>query len=138
MKKCFKCEQYKELRFFYKHPQMADGYLNKCKHCAKKDVREGYRANIDHFKAYEKERLQNPERKAKAIEYQRERRKRNPGKSRARNAVSNAIRDGRLMKQACEKCGANAQAHHEDYRKPLVVRWLCRAHHLEEHEKVAF
>lgn len=54
----------------------------------------------------------------------------------AHSAVSNAIRDGRLKREPCSKCGAEfGEAHHEDYNKPLEVTWLCKACHSEEHWK---
>ena len=138
MKKCFKCGRKKPLDMFYKHSKMGDGHLNKCKHCTKKDVSENYKKNRKHYAQYEKERNQRPERKSAVLEYQRRRRANFPGKYKARNAVSNAIRDGRLVRQPCEICGDKSQAHHDDYRKPLDVRWLCRKHHLEHHEKESY
>jgi len=59
---------------------------------------------------------------------------RNPEKRAAHIVVGNAVRDGKLVKQPCEKCGAadRVHAHHDDYSKPLDVRWLCPLHHGEE------
>lgn len=37
---CFKCNTEKQLRDFYKHPQMKDGHMNKCIECTKKDTKE--------------------------------------------------------------------------------------------------
>jgi ERCC4-type nuclease len=63
---------------------------------------------------------------------QQQMRARNPEKKKARSAVSNAFRDGRLERKGCEICGTTAQAHHEDYSRALDVRWFCFKHHREE------
>jgi len=54
-------------------------------------------------------------------------------KSTATRAVANAVRTGALIPQPCTECGAKAEAHHEDYTKPLDVRWLCPHHHRLRH-----
>jgi hypothetical protein len=51
---CFKCGVSKPLQEFYKHKEMWDGHVNKCKECNKQDVRDNYRANIEYIKAYDK------------------------------------------------------------------------------------
>lgn len=44
-------------------------------------------------------------------------------------------RRGKLIPQPCEKCGTTEeiQMHHEDYSKPLDVKWLCVPCHMDEH-----
>lgn len=56
-------------------------------------------------------------------------------KDSARGVVSMALRRGKLTRQPCEECGdPKAEAHHDDYSKPLAVRWLCRGDHGAWHE----
>ena len=40
--------------------------------------------------------------------------------------------------QPCEVCGTeeNVHKHHEDYSKPLDVRFLCTTHHGERHREI--
>lgn len=55
----------------------------------------------------------------------------------ARKLVSRALAAGRLERTPCEGCGATpAQAHHDDYRRPLDVRWLCpKCHAAHDQQK---
>lgn len=49
---------------------------------------------------------------------------------RARNAVHHALKTGKLVKGKCGVCGAEkVEAHHDDYDKPMEVRWVCSLHH---------
>lgn len=61
---------------------------------------------------------------------------RNVEKRQAHKLVENAIARGDLVPMPCELCGASAQAHHDDYSRPLDVRWLCQPHHAEHHRKM--
>jgi hypothetical protein len=54
----------------------------------------------------------------------------------ARKKAQHAIALGLLVRKPCEACGAaEAHAHHDDYSKPLEVRWLCPVHHAEYHRR---
>lgn len=130
-KECFKCNETKPLSEFYKHKGMADGHLNKCKACTRADSSRHRMENIEEIRAYDRRR---GNRQPK--EYVREYRKRFPNKYRAHTLVNNQIRAGNLVKEPCEVCGSEVSvAHHDDYSKPLNVRWLCQEHHKQWHAK---
>jgi hypothetical protein len=115
---------------------MADGRLGKCKTCTKNDVKKRYQSPIGRKKvaAYEKARNKTAHRKFQKSQYNRKAGENKPGTMSARYAVRNAIRNGRLIRLPCEKCGnKKSEAHHDDYRKKLDVRWLCFRHHREAH-----
>jgi len=133
-KKCFRCGRSLPLSRFYKHPQMADGHLNKCKDCTKSDARKTRRARIEYYREYDLNRSSLPHRVRARLRYHKEYVSTYPDRKVAHSAVSNAIRDGRLTRKACEICGAESvHAHHDDYSRPLDVRWLCPVCHARVH-----
>ena len=151
MKTCRRCSTNKPLTEFYAHPKMGDGHLNVCKECVKTRVKK-HRSENDSVRAYDRWRYWNdPARmqyskkqrkewyennKEKSFARTKEYIKNNPEKRKAHVMVSNAIRDGRLNRQSCEICGEKAHAHHEDYSRPLDVRWLCPTHHMRLHNNI--
>ena len=134
-KECFKCKAVLPLSEFYKHPMMADGHLGKCKACTKRDVIANRTAKVAYYRTYDRKRHKEvAERREAHRQRSREFGKKHPEKRRAHTAVHNALRDGKLKRQPCSKCGARtAQAHHEDYSRPLDVTWLCFECHRKEH-----
>lgn len=129
-KTCFKCGAEKPLDKFYKAKHMKDGHLNKCKECTKKDNRANRKANVEHYREYDRLRG----RRGSVAEW----RAKYPKKYKAQNKLNNAIRDGRLSKPSnCESCGTSERihGHHFDYDKPLDVMWLCTVCHHKWHNK---
>lgn len=130
-KKCFKCGEVKSLSEFYKHRQMADGHLNKCKPCTKQDVRENRKDKIEYYREYDRDRG-NRQGKDYTISWRNDK----PKAYKAHTIVSNAIRAGKMKRLPCEICGeADSHAHHDDYNYPLSVRFLCAAHHKQWHDE---
>lgn len=130
-KECFKCHGCFPLSEFYAHPMMADGHLNKCKACTKRDVwlRTEEKKADPQWMAKERARCAKKQREAAAL-------LQGTIKQRARVAVRNAVRDGRMTRPTdCAACGTlcRPDAHHTDYTKPLEVQWLCRICHTKAH-----
>jgi ribosomal protein S27AE len=100
----------------------------RCEECrdAERAYQQAYRlANIEGGRAYERR----PERDSRLRD--------DPVKRKAREqAYDKLVRRKGQGKKPCERCGATvAQMHHDDYSKPLAVRWLCGRCHGIEHRK---
>ena len=137
MKTCFKCNTVQPLTEFYKHNAMADGFLNKCRSCTKKDATEHRNKNIEKVRQYDRDRAKNPDRKKAMSAITKAWRQEDKRRSQCHYAVSKAIKSGELVRKNCEKCGnENSIAHHEDYEKPLMVNWLCQPCHKQRHKEI--
>ncbi|HDY89247.1 MAG TPA: hypothetical protein ENH82_14165 [bacterium] len=150
MKTCFKCGESKELSEFYRHPKMVDGYLGKCKQCTRKDVKDNRDKNLERYRAYDRYRYETqPQRKQALLEYGRtEAFKISKAKANKKYCGENhikrhaqyllccAVREKRITRGNCEICGdtENVHGHHDNYYKPLEVRWLCSKCHGEFHK----
>jgi len=132
-KKCFKCCLTKPISEFYRHPEMSDGYLNKCKECTKTDAIRTRNNNLEYYRKYDRERYKKNGVRKRSVSYK----LLNPEKIKARDIINNAIRDGKLARpKVCSICGAlgvSIYAHHSDYSKPLEVVWVCKSCHWKIH-----
>jgi hypothetical protein len=150
LRRCTRCGAEKPLTSFYRKPDRPNGYSSHCKSC---------------INAYEKQRVQDPEVRARKradhrASYRRNRecvrqrrppydpdaaaeryaRRRGTPEQRARSLISGEVQSGRIVKpHACQDCEARGpvQAHHEDYSRPLDVMWLCTQCHGKRHRKDA-
>jgi len=131
---------------FYRDAKGRNGLSYHCKECAKTRARAWQRqnkarhtaqsaawraANPERQKVIQDRQARTPAGKANARTY----RQRNREKVRARGTIHNHLRYGKLVRQPCRDCGGRAQAHHDDYSKPLDVIWLCQKCHAAFHAK---
>lgn len=150
MKVCRECNTEKPLSEFYKHSQMMDGHLNKCIPCVKSRVHKHRKVNLEKIREYDKKRASKPHRVQARKDYQQT----DVGKLAKKKAVDayykrypmtyaahvitgNAVRDGRLFQAtSCSVCNSTEkiEGHHDDYTKPMEVRWLCNKCHREWHK----
>ena len=122
--KCKSCGLEKDPSLFYVSNK------SRCKDCVKESVKSNRKENIEHYREYDRV-SGNRQPESYAGDY----RQKYPNKYSAHILVGNSLRDGKLERKPCESCGRSdtVHAHHDDYLKPLDVRWLCAAHHRQWH-----
>lgn len=136
-KRCRMCGETKPITEFYSHPKMADGHLHDCKECFKGKMRTQYHRKMKDPNWVEQERKRHraKNKAARTAGKPWANSPRDPVKRAANVILNNALRDGRIIPaESCEVCGHDfsfyrREAHHDDYAKPLEVRWVCSKCH---------
>jgi len=133
VKTCGRCKEIKPVGEFYRDRYRNDGLMNRCKACDSKHHSDSYMS--DHEKRKQMKRDDYARNRLWYISYHKKYREKNLKASRARMLCALAIASGELKPQPCEECGKKLaiNAHHDDYDKPLDVRWLCDKHHQSFH-----
>lgn len=127
-KPCIKCEDIKPLSDFHRHPETADGHVGICKVCHSARMRRRRLETLKEAQARDRERASLPHRKGAAGEKNARYLAANPEKRKAHWRINNALRKKHIVKPTiCSVCEVESlvHGHHDDYSKPLEVRWLC-------------
>ena len=128
--KCSSCGELFTRDNFYKDKRNPNGLKSQCKKChslgniKSRDLNNTRRINRKHMR---RARQKDPN-KFRQREKIASRLRLKDEKYRARMILNIAVRGEKLLKpKICEKCGKKLKltAHHEDYTKPLDVKWLC-------------
>lgn len=144
-KQCRQCKQVLALSEYWNDKRSKDGKRSSCRKCLSPAITAWKKRNPEKVRAMNSSGRRQPGKvalymkryKAKAANKiqaaQRARRRLDPMKDRARDAVRRAIKKGALTRPTtCERCGEEKkwiEASHDDYRLPLVIEWLCAPCH---------
>lgn len=152
--KCKSCGLEKDPSLFY------NGIKSECKECVKTRTKRNRREKLEYYQEYDRNRSNKEERnqqtiqrvnknysedlefKQKIQETKRAWAERNQDKRKAQYAISNALRDGDLVRpDCCSHCGTSEkkiQGHHWTYLPEhwLDVIWLCTSCHGKEHKRL--
>lgn len=126
-KVCFKCGRELSIDNFYAHPRMADGHLNKCKDCAKKDVHAKYMENIENPEYVERERARGREKFKRLY-------KGIPTHAKHGNAANAR----RFLQTRIGAIPEDMELHHWNYNFPNKVFMISSRHHARLHKLITY
>lgn len=127
LRRCCRCGIVKWLSEFRRHRANVGGHVPWCKGCTQPDKPLTARGQMQE-RAYASLPQARQLHTAAAMRYQRA----YPERTAANKALRYAVRTGRVNKpDRCSECGLEGKTHghHDDYRKPLEVVWLCARCH---------
>jgi len=138
MKKCTSCKIEKQSSDFPPQKLKKDGRSSHCRECHKKSYKKWYYSGgkIVGRKANQRWRKKNTDKYKEntARNYTSKDKLTDPIKIKANMEFRKALKTGKIKREPCEFCGnPKSEGHHHDYTKPLLVRWVCKRHHLLVH-----
>lgn len=151
-KKCARCGRVLPVSEFSLH---RSSLRSNCKACRNIELREYWSSRPERVQEARRNRTESgrgredqrrfwasktdEERRALRRKYKSRRAPQPVNQLRAQGRLHAAVRSGRIKKPTtCETCGASGvviNAHHDDYSKPLDVKWLCSWCHRKLHAK---
>lgn len=125
-KTCRRCGVERPLTEFNRNRRERDGMQRTCRKCQLEVNRDWRERNPEKARAASRRyQARHPAPRASSRDVRR-----------VHSALARAVRAGTVLKpSACSVCSSNGriEAHHEDYGKPLEVRWLCPRCHQRVH-----
>lgn len=136
-KVCFKCRIEKPLSEFYKHSQMADAHLNKCKECAKLDVKNKYLENSTDEGYVKKERKRGRDKYMRLYRFQS---KANPKCNERWEIRFPEKKKATSFSSSLIPSFDGAEKHHWSYNEEHYkdVIWMTKREHMKAHRFIVY
>lgn len=123
---CFKCNTTKPVDLFYNSTIKKGGVTGECKSCVIERVK------VANSKAHRQTWFTSEQFKKENCEQFKKYVAKYPERHNIRQQTNRAINSGKLIRpDYCVECNFEVfvEAHHDDYNKPLSIRWLCKKCH---------
>lgn len=141
MKSCFKCGLRLPLTEFYKHSQMADGHLNKCKGCTKIDTKKRLSEKIKDPNWAKKERARHRE-KYHRLGYSERHRPSSDKKKEIMSKYNTKYPEKKVAKNLSSHIEApdGMEKHHWSYKRQHAkdLFFLTNGHHNSLHRRLIY